>query len=364
MVKEFKKQTSNAVEGPNINSPETSVTKEGSPIRDASTPTLSFAQKTLAAFHAGELTIEAAEQALSQEVMSARGKDPKANALGLLGYFANLRHNSAQAEDYYSQAYSLLPQDKIILSGYATVLFQNGKLAEALAIFKEAIKRSPNNAINLSNAAMVASLTGNFEESEQFFKRAIELNPEDIKTITCYGASLLKEGKNSEAEAELRKACKLNPRDPICLSLLAKLYMQAKYYDKAQTCLAQVLTFDPENNIAKYLSAKIFYLKGDSAKALSQILELIQSGVPANRDEKFKITTLGLLKAISPNHPAWPALREQLSEDILSGVDGYRVDQADDLESGLYRNTLWGRTYRSLPVNRQASKGVRELPKP
>ncbi|KAJ3293362.1 Stress-induced-phosphoprotein 1 [Rhizoclosmatium sp. JEL0117] len=93
------------------------------------------------------------------------------------------------------------------------VLFREGKLVEALAVYKEALVKDSTNTAVLSNASLVQTKLGKNDDALALAERCIGLKPDWSKGYYRHGMALLNLKRPTEAAASLQKGLQLSPDD-------------------------------------------------------------------------------------------------------------------------------------------------------
>jgi len=96
-----------------------------------------------------------------------------AELLGDLGYTCLLSCQVEKAEHYLSQAFDLTPDDSRITNNLALTLGYQGKLNEALRLFRRCNPESQA----LANIGYLHSQLGDFEQARRYYHAALDIDP-------------------------------------------------------------------------------------------------------------------------------------------------------------------------------------------
>jgi len=124
------------------------------------------------------------------------------------------------------------PERAAIIKG--AQLHQDGKIDEAISIYREVLKKNPNNV----NA--MQSLAGAYwqdkerpDDAEALLRRATQIAPDFARAWTTLGALLMDLNKYVDAIAAFERATKLEPRNVDAWAGLGNAHGRAMYPDKA-----------------------------------------------------------------------------------------------------------------------------------
>lgn len=98
-----------------------------------------------------------------------------------------------------------------ILNNLGTVYWQDGRIDNAEAVWRQALAVNPGSAIVLNNLGLVAGRRQQYASAADLFKRASELKPEFFDPHLNLGSAERALGFGDAAEAEFRRAIALSP---------------------------------------------------------------------------------------------------------------------------------------------------------
>ena len=118
-----------------------------------------------------------------------------------------------------------------------------------------------------------------WEAAEADFIRSIELNPGYGTAHQWYATLLAISGRVEAAKSEMRRAIEIDPLSPNFLADLGQMHYFAREYDEAETYCRKALEIYPGFVFAHEYLKNIYLKKGESDKALEELLGLHRSAV-------------------------------------------------------------------------------------
>jgi len=119
----------------------------------------------------------------------------------------------AEAIAHYQEALRIVPRQPNVHAHLGNALLQLGQLDEAVAHFEIELEIVPNSAEAHSNIGVVFLAKGRVEESIAHLERALQIAPESADAHYNLGNALLRAARVQEALAHYKKALQINPRD-------------------------------------------------------------------------------------------------------------------------------------------------------
>jgi tetratricopeptide (TPR) repeat protein len=107
--------------------------------------------------------------------------------------------------------YSMAEMRSITEANVGTELQAQGKLDEAIALYRAALARDPNDALTLSNLGTALVAHGQLEEAIAQYRRALDLAPNDADNHYNLANALMAQGKLVDAAGQLREALRIEP---------------------------------------------------------------------------------------------------------------------------------------------------------
>lgn len=127
-----------------------------------------------------------------------------------------------EAKNLLVQASNLKPDDPFIMQGLGYALLMKGKLKKADHHFKTLLALEPDHIYALNYHAFILSEQGLLGEAVKHFKKVLAIEPENVYALTHYADVLFKQDKFQEAKDMFEKVLKLDPQNAHALSQLAK----------------------------------------------------------------------------------------------------------------------------------------------
>ena len=131
----------------------------------------------------------------------------------MLGMLALSRRDYDRALAYHEKAFSLAPNDFIILYGFGLVLYKAGNPEQGIEILKKAMRLNPSKMVailwSLAEAQLVAR---RYEESIETSNRAASRQPDSIYPHILLAAAYGAIGRQEEAQTEAARVMQINPK--------------------------------------------------------------------------------------------------------------------------------------------------------
>ena len=115
----------------------------------------------------------------------------------------------------------------------ATLLHQQGRLAEAEAIYRRVLEFDPQQPWALHMLGLAAHQQHRHEEAERLLWRSLELSDSEPNFHFNYALVRLSHGDSEQAQAHLRRTIELQPAHPLARNQLAVLLARAGKTDEA-----------------------------------------------------------------------------------------------------------------------------------
>ncbi|MBC8286287.1 MAG: tetratricopeptide repeat protein [Nitrospinae bacterium] len=211
---------------------------------------------------------------------------------------------------------------------YTARLYSLMKMTQnSVALLNEAVEMEPGNDQLQHSLALAYMAQNENDKAIATMRKALALNPQKDSYYFELGALMEKSGDYKGAIANMRRAIELNPLHSNAHNFLGYMYALEGYdLDQALEHLKKALTIQPRNGYFLDSLGWIYFKKGESKKALTQIQ-----------------------KALIYTEPD-PVLYDHLG-DILFSLENY------DEASGAWKNSLF------LTVKDKADPGG-EMPNP
>ncbi len=170
------------------------------------------------------------------------------------------------------------------LNSQATVLQQQKRWREAIALFDEALAIGPGNASLHFNKANVLATSGNQTLAIPSYKQAIKLNPNHWKARLNLAHAQYAVGNLGAAERTLRNCANRAPRNDADIQFaLGKWFAKLDQFEKARTHYEASAAASPPNREAMIELAAINAQLGDMAPAVALCRQALSSGPATGR---------------------------------------------------------------------------------
>jgi tetratricopeptide (TPR) repeat protein len=107
--------------------------------------------------------------------------------------------------------YSMAEMRAITETNVGTELQAQGKLDEAIAVYRAALARDPNDAVTRSNLGTALAAKGHLDEAIIQYRTALDLAPNDADSHYNLANALMAQGKLVDAAGQFREALRIEP---------------------------------------------------------------------------------------------------------------------------------------------------------
>ncbi|HEX4145243.1 MAG TPA: tetratricopeptide repeat protein [Pirellulales bacterium] len=171
--------------------------------------------------------------------------------------------------------------------GLGLVYAEQGKIDEAITMYRQALVVEPKSYAAHTNLARLLARGGDFEGASEHFRRAIEISPHNASSHRDLAYVLLHQQKVAAARSEFEQAVELDPRDASARNDLASALAQISDFEGASRQLEVALSINPDYiqahvNLARCLAAR--GQGGDAATHYRRALELDPGNAPVRRE--------------------------------------------------------------------------------
>lgn len=150
----------------------------------------------------------------------------------------------------------------------AQLLKQNGRLAEAILVYREALELQPGNEQIQLALADAYRRVHNDDEAQKTLQAARRQHPRSVAVLSAIGALEMDAQAYDAAIEALRVASKIAPANPDVRNLLATAYLQNGDVQQALREFDRVLLQAPSNGLARFMRAGMYSDSGENEKAL------------------------------------------------------------------------------------------------
>lgn len=201
-----------------------------------------------------------AQQLLEEAVR----RDPGlAEAWGLLAraYTGEIRFSPTREQDLRrageatERALALAPDSADANGAKAWLLYNQGRMAQALVMFERAIELNPSDVTLLASSGAARVMLGQADEGIVAIEKAIRLSPRDPQLPwwqLYHGVADLHMGRNDAAVEWLARSVEGNPNSPFGRLFLASAYGAAGRLDEARAQMAKFQELRPGFTLSRF----------------------------------------------------------------------------------------------------------------
>lgn len=187
-----------------------------------------------------------------------------------LGFVLQAEQKGDPAAEW-TKACALAPQDAQVNSLAGKALADAGQDAKAAPILAHALQLDPRSIPALNALANVYQRNGRIPEAVALFKKAVEAEPENTTALINLGLALSQLHRAQEALPYLQHAIALDPKSLTAHQDLAAAYIQVDQVANAVTELRVALKLAPDSPKAHYDLGVAYKLQDDAADAIPQL---------------------------------------------------------------------------------------------
>lgn len=221
---------------------------------------------------------------------------------------------------------NLLKQGKVELLDRASKAFREGRLRDAVAVYRQMAELYPSDAIVRTYLGVALAKSGQQTEALEQYQIALQLNPNNATANYNMGVLFIAMDRESDAITHFKDAVRIDPNLADAHFQLANLLMRERKDEEAGREYAAVVSIKPQNGFARLMQAMAAVQLGDYAQARS-ILEQAAIALPKDPDIS---NALARVLAAAPD----PAVRDaKRALEIVSSLVQHQ--QGDALEDGI-----------------------------
>ncbi|HEY6189498.1 MAG TPA: tetratricopeptide repeat protein [Pyrinomonadaceae bacterium] len=172
-----------------------------------------------------------------------------------------------RAEEFYTSALALKPDDVPTLRELARVARARGELEKALAHLLRARKLAPENQAVLYDFGLTTMQMDLILDALPAFERLQRLKPDEPTYLYMLALARFRHDEKAEAEALIRRYIELRPNDPTGYYILGAALNSTKRYAEARKVLEQSLALGPSADV-EYQLGLISDTEGDTEGAI------------------------------------------------------------------------------------------------
>ncbi len=207
-----------------------------------------------------------------------------------------------EAISLYRQAIALEPNISLVHYNLGIALHHQGDLPGARTHYREAIALNPDDIQARYNLGVVLQQQGLLELAINNYQQVINLSPPQdvikVKAYSNWGAILVGQGKFDEGREIFEKALALEPQDATLYNNLGQAFLEAGNIERAIATYHQALELQPELIVARHNIGKAYQKKGLHSEAIAyfqQVIERQPNNIFANSDCGFSFMEEGKL---------------------------------------------------------------------
>ncbi|TLZ15322.1 MAG: tetratricopeptide repeat protein, partial [Gammaproteobacteria bacterium] len=198
----------------------------------------------------------------------------------------------AEAVAMYRELLAREPLDGDALHLLGVAVARLGQTQEAVRLIGAAVQLQPSNAAARTDLANALSANGSHAEALPCYDRALALQPDLARAYRGRGAALLALGQPEAAQASFREALRLAPGDDQALNALGVALERLSRPDEARQCFSRAITLNPANVDAHHNLSLIEAAADRHAQALMHIeralaLQPLHPALHANRGNEL-----------------------------------------------------------------------------
>lgn len=221
-----------------------------------------------------------------EEVQAALDSDPDGRTLFHAGLFAEAGGDPATAATLYQRSVERGCIDPILAEKLGRLRANEGRYAEALALWERALELEPSMVHLLANVALALHHLGDHDQAGELFDQAVKEAPGKFTTHANRAVYLQDMGRHEEAIAACDAALDIRGESPRLLNNRGVSRMELGDIDGARADFKAALSREPDRELATYIRGNLGRLdRGDgtldeAARLLRQGAELVQHEQP------------------------------------------------------------------------------------
>lgn len=177
-----------------------------------------------------------------------------------------------EAVEIYKEILTRHPDDVPTLNGLGSALVNLKQYREGIAAYKKALARRPNDPAISLNLGLAYFKAGDFSSAIQPFRTVVAAQPDSIQARTLLGMSLYGTHRFAEAAQNLEVVARRQPGNTQLLFTLAQCYLASKQRAQRQKALAIFEKLEKDNP----QSAATHMLLGEALDASGRTAEAIR----------------------------------------------------------------------------------------
>ena len=211
----------------------------------------------------------------TDEYEKITAKDPKdVDSLVLLAQLYRVAQNTAKAEQAFSQALKIDPQNEDALTGMALLYADQGDITRAIDSLKTATDKNPNEQ-TLSALADAYERAHDYKNAAAALQRAIAMSPDSGRLVAALAQDQFLSGQLDEALKNYQSLAEDDPTDGDTLLRIAEIYRTKGDLEKAREAVVKALQASPGDVNAAYEEINLLDAEGKIDEAIAKLKALL-----------------------------------------------------------------------------------------
>jgi tetratricopeptide (TPR) repeat protein len=183
----------------------------------------------------------------------------------------------AEAIAEWRNALNMNPADDRANHSLGALLMQTGRLAEAQPLFEQAIRTNPDYPNANADLGVVLAAAGRMDEAIPHFEKELALTPGSAYAHSNYARALAQFGRLDEAIVHFRKAVEAEPNDASVHTNLGRALAMQRNLPAAMAEFERAVQVNPDFPTAHhYLGDALYFGQGRTADALAHWREVLR----------------------------------------------------------------------------------------
>ncbi|MCA9249585.1 MAG: tetratricopeptide repeat protein [Phycisphaerales bacterium] len=198
-------------------------------------------------------------------------------SMGVRSYLGKWRDTKTLCEHMDS----LAPGTPQILVNLADAYEEDGRRADAIALYRSAVERMPDYALAQNNLGSMLAREGHFDDAVKHLRKALELDAGYAPAYSNLAFALLDSGQVADAESKCQKAIELKPGYPRPMFVMGRIKKAKGDLDGAIEYFRKAVSADRNYAEALMALADTLQLKGRMQEA-SDVYKTLLTVQPRN----------------------------------------------------------------------------------
>jgi protein O-mannosyl-transferase len=174
----------------------------------------------------------------------------------------------ADAETLWETTLVRNPDSYLAENNLGLVLFQSGRVTEAIMHYQRALQIDPNIMEAHNNLGNALFQNGNVDEAIAQYQQALQINPDYTAAHYNFGSVLFQLGRVDEAITHFQKALQISPDYTDAHNSLGLAFFQKGQMDEALDQFKAVLKLDPNYSDANFNLGNVYFQKNQLDEAV------------------------------------------------------------------------------------------------